>query len=60
MLEKMISPLYTCTLAETSGIKLLQKERQKGHEAYVVARLCARFDFDMKLEDTTPAIVKVT
>ena len=56
----MTWPLYTCIIAETLGFKLFRTKHQTGHEAYVVAKPHAKFDFSMKLEDTTPAIVKVT
>ena len=36
-LQRMTSPLYTCIRSETSGFKLFEKRRQKGHEAYVAA-----------------------
>ena len=59
-LERMTSLLYTCIRSETSGFKLSQKKRPKGHEAYVVAKPRARYDFSMQLQDSRPCIVKVS
>ena len=58
-LERMTSPLYTCIRSETSGFKLFQKKRPNGHEAYVVAKPRARYDFSMKLERGRGCFVKV-